>query len=667
MGQYGALGYATKYGWNAAQILDHYYGGTSAMQVATNSVIQVDMRNLVGSATFVYLETGSLITSADAAIGGAGPRKAFAVVWQGGTNFAIYEAMSCAGPWIGRGVINTPQVIIDPSTTSDDPNTMLQLCEPGQRRYVRGEVIATAFSTVLDAYQQQTINRLRLEDYLRSVVPSESPASWGSTYGAAGMEALRAQAVAARSYVMSGDGRWRPADTCSDTFCQVYSGYGTTTGSGIAVREAATTNQAVAGTAGVVRVMNGTSSIARTEFSSSTGGWTAPSFPPVEDLGDDVPANPNHYWSATLSAAQVESAFNTVAGRNLGSFQSFSVTSRNGFGDFGGRAVTVVGVFSNGSQSTTGTRFRDLTGLKSDWYAVGTPAWQPVSLVRTDGTLAAGPAPAAVRGVNNRLDLFVLGTDNGLWWTWTVGAGWGPWVPLGGPPGGAVGEPGVASWSPGRFDVFVAGSDGRLWQRFSTDSGWTWSAWIQPIGPDGALAAGPSVSSRSPGNLDVIVTGTDGLLYQRMYGPPGWNNAWIPLGAPPGVPAVGRPSAASWSSTRLDVFVRGSDNRLWQRFWGGQQWSGWLVPPGSEGGVLGSAPAVASPEAGSLSAFVRGTDGGLYTTWYGGGPTWSTWTRIGTANDQLVGPPGATTQGSVSLEVFLRGTDNRAYRFRYGV
>jgi stage II sporulation protein D len=70
------------------------------------------------------------------------------------------------------------------------------------------------------ARQQLTvINRLPMEDYLLGVVPNEMPASWP-------LEALKAQALAARSYGIRQMGRHRHDgfDLCSTVHCQAYSG-----------------------------------------------------------------------------------------------------------------------------------------------------------------------------------------------------------------------------------------------------------------------------------------------------------------------------------------------------------------------------------------------------------------------------------------------------------
>ena len=65
------------------------------------------------------------------------------------------------------------------------------------------------------------INRVPLEEYLLSCVPAEMPASWP-------LEALKAQAVAARSETLSKLGRHRAEgfDVCSEQHCAVYRGTG---------------------------------------------------------------------------------------------------------------------------------------------------------------------------------------------------------------------------------------------------------------------------------------------------------------------------------------------------------------------------------------------------------------------------------------------------------
>ncbi len=95
------------------------------------------------------------------------------------------------------------------------------------------------------------INTLDVEEYLRGVVPSEMPASWH-------LDALKAQAVAARSYAINTQRqrKWgnAPYDLVSDTRDQVYGGFyrfDPASGKTIPVTHARS-DQAVAATSGLM-------------------------------------------------------------------------------------------------------------------------------------------------------------------------------------------------------------------------------------------------------------------------------------------------------------------------------------------------------------------------------------------------------------------------------
>ena len=114
------------------------------------------------------------------------------------------------------------------------------------------------------------------------------------------MHALRAQAVAARSYAWA-ERRSDWAQTCDTQSCQVYGGRASQDGATFTDLEPATTDQAVDDTKGQVRVFTADGKVARTEFSSSTGGYTAGgTFPAVPDEGDAVDSNPSANWTARI-------------------------------------------------------------------------------------------------------------------------------------------------------------------------------------------------------------------------------------------------------------------------------------------------------------------------------------------------------------------------------
>jgi stage II sporulation protein D len=106
----------------------------------------------------------------------------------------------------------------------------------------------------------KVINQLPLEDYLRGVVPNEmGPGVYPE------IEALKAQAVAARTYIAANRGQFSESgfDICDSTSCQVYKGFSS---------EHPLTNQAVEETAGIIATYNGAP--IKALYTSTCGGHT---------------------------------------------------------------------------------------------------------------------------------------------------------------------------------------------------------------------------------------------------------------------------------------------------------------------------------------------------------------------------------------------------------
>jgi SpoIID/LytB domain protein len=195
-----------------------------------------------------------------------------------------------------------------------------------------------------------TINDLSLESYLKGVVPLEIPASWSR-------EAVRAQAVAARTYAAYERDHPRTSayQICDTTSCQVYGGVDA---------EHPASNRAVEATEGTILTFGGEPAF--TQFSSSSGGWTAagsqPYLPAKKDRYDGWAGNPVHSWSLRLGDGRLERAWPQV-----GDLRRIAVTRRDGNGAWGGRVETIVLRGTDGRVVVSGDTFRTVLGLRSTW------------------------------------------------------------------------------------------------------------------------------------------------------------------------------------------------------------------------------------------------------------------------------------------------------------
>ncbi len=352
MGQYGALGYAVDQGWSYQQILAHYYGGTTLQANAGNPGLDVELVSRTGVDTAA---TGTNLTVNGVAVGATSVK----LVPNGSGSFLAYVSSSVCGEGGGAwtrwgGTLGSGAMIASAGSAT------VTLCDSTMKRTYRGTLLA-----VWAQGTSYTFNRVATEDYLRGVVPRESPASWGDLGGGRGLEALKAQSVAARSYALSSS-RPSGAKTCDTATCQVYLGYAEQPyGGSVKLLEDVRTDRAIGQTAGQV-MRTSANVIARTEFSSSTGGWTAGgTFPAVEDQGDSTSSNPNRSWTVTMTLPAVASALGT------GPIASLKVSGRNGLGADGGRVTTVTVVTTAGATQTfSGSTIRSNLGLKSDWFTL---------------------------------------------------------------------------------------------------------------------------------------------------------------------------------------------------------------------------------------------------------------------------------------------------------
>lgn len=235
-------------------------------------------------------------------------------------------------------------------------------------RAYRGGIEVTPHPT-----QPNTLNVLNpvmLEDYLLSVVPSESPASWP-------LESLKAQAMAARTYAVA---NWQKRaaqgyDMNADTSDQMYRGLET---------EMPSTNQAVKETANQILTYGGKPINAL--FFSSSGGYTDSSkevwgteLPYIQPVPDFDQASPRYRWEKTISQNDLQTALRNL-GHNIGTIREvrpLTFTPQK-------RVKTLELVGTQGRVTVDSNKFRFAAKLNSTLWTVSRQNGNPPSF-RFDG------------------------------------------------------------------------------------------------------------------------------------------------------------------------------------------------------------------------------------------------------------------------------------------
>lgn len=213
----------------------------------------------------------------------------------------------------------------------------------------------------------RVLNLVDLEAYLRGVVPSEMQASWP-------LEALKAQAVAARSYTLASLDRDAPYDVCASDACQVYRG--------MAV-EHPRSDRAVLETEGVVIAWRGVPAMAY--YHADSGGIVASSgevwgreLPYLPSRTDVAAVSPHRGWTASLDPGRLAAAL-AAEGRGVGTPTGLTVLARSASGRVA-RAEIAGSVGRVVLEGPALTRVLRGSGLKSTRISVVAPL-----TVRGDG------------------------------------------------------------------------------------------------------------------------------------------------------------------------------------------------------------------------------------------------------------------------------------------
>ena len=325
MSQYGAYGYA-KHGFGYRDILTHYYTGTTIGSTFDRSV-RVLLRD--GQRSFSFRGAGSACGA------GLKPGKPY-VAKRKGAGVVVRNKK-------GRLIARCGAAM----TAAGAPAVTL-----ARKGTYRGSLEVRASGSSL-----QAINVVGVDDYVRGVVAKESPASWP-------IEALKAQAVAARSYGLSTGIRGGSFELYDDTRSQAYGGVGA---------ETVRTDQAVNATRLQV-VMYG-SEIAKTFFFSTSGGHTennelsslgfgqppVPYLRGVEDPYEADAGSPYERWKRKFSVSRISSALFSIGLR--GKLKNILVTQRG----TSPRIVRATLVGTRGQTTVNGPQLRAALGLRSTW------------------------------------------------------------------------------------------------------------------------------------------------------------------------------------------------------------------------------------------------------------------------------------------------------------
>ncbi len=326
-----------------------------------------------------------------------------------------------------------------------------------------------------------------------------------------------------------------------------------------------------------------------TSVSAADSGISRANVKASPDLaGNPIPANtgpsacipkPGNYFYLFVQGYDGALWYNR---QDFGNSSTLPYWGWSGWQSLGGQVTSSPGTASQ-SGGTVAVFVRGTDGVLYEKTTTnGGAAWS--NWISLGGQLASGTGPAADAQNANSLDVFVQGTDHILYYKQWDGTTWSGWKSLGGV---LTSSPAAASRGSGLIDVYVRGSDGGVWQRGTTNGGASWSSWIY-IGGQLASGTGPGVSvwhyyvdvSQAANREDLFVKGTNGGVWQKTWiAASGWSG-WASLGGTP----TSSPTAAM-AGYAIELVARFTDGYInIQEYYSGV-WHGWAGgsmtgPPG---------------------------------------------------------------------------------------
>jgi stage II sporulation protein D len=327
MSQYGAYGYALE-GAKYPGILAHYYKGTE-LSTAPDRPVRVLLQPVDP-----YIRVRGATSVGGRAVN---PSRIY-VAKRGGPGIVVTNSR---GRRVARFAASSVKF------RGADP---MRLMGPALNGVTSG-LYRGSVEVMLDGGGVTAINEIDMDSYLRGVVAGEMPSTWP-------LEALKVQAVAARTYALATRKTSGAFDQYPDTRSQVYRGV-----TGESVRSDA----AVAATAGEVVTYDGVPAV--TYYFSTSGGHTEnvefsfvgslskPWLVGVPDPYDTQ--SPYHRWTLSFSAARLDRALGAP-----GAFKRLKVLQRG----VSPRVVRARVVGTAGSRTVTGPQVRAALGLRDTWF-----------------------------------------------------------------------------------------------------------------------------------------------------------------------------------------------------------------------------------------------------------------------------------------------------------
>jgi stage II sporulation protein D len=331
--QYGAYGYAL-HGKGYRYILGHYYTGASLSTVSGPHVVRV------------------LLDIAGGDVGFSGATSACGMTLDSTRSYEAHRD--------GAGV-----------KLRSSAGKRLADCGRRLRAAGRGRISIAGIGTYRGALEVvptasdvgslNVVNALALEQYVKGVIPNESPPSWPQAE-------LRTQAVESRSFALSGGVGGNGFDLYNDTRSQVYKGLESETPS---------SNEAADATKGQVVTYGG--KVAETFFSACSGGYTesvqnvffGPPVPYLVGVPDPYDSYcPLHDWTLRFSGPEISAKLGAYLDGRL---KKVVVTKRG----VSPRIMEAKLYGTGGVTTVTGEQLEVALGGYSTWMSFTKVAGQP--------------------------------------------------------------------------------------------------------------------------------------------------------------------------------------------------------------------------------------------------------------------------------------------------